>query len=457
MVSRWDSLQLKKIDWATLHGPFSRGPWAALGWLWRATTSATGQLFDSSRLSRTAGRIPPPHEPPGGLKKACPRRVLQAGMQNDILTSLARLTDGELAAQVKNLATRERTATAQMIAHLAEMDTRDIHLREGYPRLYDYCREVLHLSDWEAYNRVEAARVARQFPVLFDMLEEGSIHLTGVKLLAPHLTAENHRAVLESARWKSKLAIGEIVARLDPQPDVPTLVVAIPQFTVTPDPPPAALPSPTQVPSQTPGAGSEPLHAGPPAPPARATALTPLSPQRYKLQLTISNETLEKLRRAKDMLGHVVAAGDDDAVLNRALTVLLDKLAREKFAQTDKPRPGRWRNPRARRPSAAVQRVVWKRDGGRCKYTGPDGHRCEETRRIQMHHLDPWALGNDADTPEAFELRCQRHNDYEGRLYFGKRRRGGGEVVREGSAPYAAGSFSCELVPEQNASASMVT
>ena len=94
-----------------------------------------------------------------------------------------------------------------MIAHLAEMDTRDIHLREGYPRLYDYCREVLHLSDWEAYNRVEAARTARRFPILFDMLEDGSIHLTGVKLLAPHLTAENHRAVLESARWKSKLAI----------------------------------------------------------------------------------------------------------------------------------------------------------------------------------------------------------------------------------------------------------
>ena len=124
------------------------------------------------------------------------------------------------------------------------------------------------------------------------------------------------------------------------------------------------------------------------------------------------------------MLGHVVPAGDDDAVLNRALTVLLDKLAREKFAQTDKPRPGRPRNRRARRPSAAVVRVVWKRDGGRCKYTSADGHRCEETRRVVPHHLDPWVLAGDATTPDAYELRCQRHNDYEGRLYFGKRRRG---------------------------------
>jgi hypothetical protein len=370
-------------------------------------------------------------------------------MQKDILASLARLTDGELAVQVKTLAARERDAAAHMIAHLAEMETRDIHLREGYPRLSDYCRAVLHLSDWEAYYRVETARIARRFPIIFDMLEEGSIHLTGVKLLAPHLTVENHRAVLESARWKSKLAIGEIVARLDPQPDVPTLVVAIPEFTLAADPPPAAPSSPTPQRSPAPGAGPEPSHAAAPPPPARPTALTPLSPQRYKLQLTISGETLEKLRRAKDMLGYVVAAGDDDAVLNRALTVLLDKLAREKFAQTDKPRPGRPRNPRARRPSAAVKRAVWKRDGGRCKYTAPGGHRCEETRRIEPHHLDPWALAGSPDTPDAYELRCSRHNDYEGRLYFGKRRRGGGDIVREQPAPYAVRSFSDELVPEQ--------
>src|SRR6185503_9427469 len=166
---------------------------------------------------------------------------------------------------------------------------------------------------------------------------------------------------------------------------------------------------------------------------------------------TISGETLEKLRRAKDLLGHVVAAGDDDAVLNRALTVLLEKLARDKCAHTDKPRPGRPRNPRARRPSAAVLRVLWERDEGRCKYFAPDGHRCEETRRVEPHHLDPWVLTGDATSPDAYELRCQRHNDYEGRLYFGRRRRKGKDdgEVRERPAPYGARSFRAELVPEQ--------
>jgi hypothetical protein len=95
-----------------------------------------------------------------------------------------------------------------------------------------------------------------------------------------------------------------------------------------------------------------------------------------------------------------------------------------------------------------VTRIVWERDEGRCKYISPDGHRCEESRRVVPHHLDPWVLAGSPDDPAAYELRCQRHNDYEGRLYFGKRRRGDDEV-RERPAPYGAGSFITESVPEQ--------
>ena len=49
-------------------------------------------------------------------------------MQKDILASLARLSDDDLAARVTSLAAREHATAALVIAHLAEMDTRDIHL-----------------------------------------------------------------------------------------------------------------------------------------------------------------------------------------------------------------------------------------------------------------------------------------------------------------------------------------
>ena len=41
---------------------------------------------------------------------------------------------------------------------------------------------------------------------------------------------------------------------------------------------------------------------------------------------------------------------------------------------------------------------------------------------MEFHHLDPYALGGET-TVDNIALRCRRHNDYEGRLYFGKRRR----------------------------------
>jgi hypothetical protein len=61
------------------------------------------------------------------------------------------------------------------------------------------------------------------------MLAAGSVNLTTVRLLGPHLTAENHRTVLESARGKRKSEVEEIVARLSPRPEVSTTVRKLPE------------------------------------------------------------------------------------------------------------------------------------------------------------------------------------------------------------------------------------
>jgi hypothetical protein len=147
--------------------------------------------------------------------------------------------------------------------------------------------------------------------------------------------------------------------------------------------------------------------------PAARASVAPLSPDRYKLQVTIGGDTLEKLRCAQDMLGHAIPSGEEAAVLDRALTVLLLELAKTKFASTPNPRPSR--GTKAGETSAAVKRAVWVRDCGRCRYVGAGGHRCDERRFIEFHHLDPKALGGEA-TVDTIELRCRRHNDYEGQL-----------------------------------------
>jgi hypothetical protein len=365
-------------------------------------------------------------------------------MKNDILSSLHLLSDAALVAGLKSSLTRERSETANVVAHLAELDTRDLYLREGYTSLFVYCRDALGMSDGEAYNRIEVARAARRFPVVLEMLADGRVHLTAVRLLAPHLTVENHGDMLGSARGKTKLEIQEVVARLSPRPDVaasvrrlPARAEAAPLIVAPGVTAPPVCASVISTPISTPEVSTRAVSRLPTVPlaapeadpgatiasaPIPHVAVTPLSPQRYKLQLTIGGETLEKMRLAKDMLSHALPTGDDAAILDRAFDALLEKLAKQKFAATDKPRASAATKPGGQDPPAAVQRAVWIRDLGRCRYIGPGGHRCEERRFVEFHHKDPRALGGEASI-DLIELRCRRHNDYEGRLYFGKRRR----------------------------------
>ena len=104
-----------------------------------------------------------------------------------LLTAVSVLTDTELIAEVKVAAALEREATVRLIALLAQMDARRLSLGEGCSSLFTYCTQVLHLSEHAAYGRIEAARAARRFPVILDLLSDGSITLTTVTLLAPHL------------------------------------------------------------------------------------------------------------------------------------------------------------------------------------------------------------------------------------------------------------------------------
>jgi hypothetical protein len=358
---------------------------------------------------------------------------------SDLVATLRRLSDAELVARLKDLVARERDSTAALVAHLAELETRGLHLKSGYASLFAYCRDGLGLAEHEAYNRIEVARASRRFPVILERLAGGASSLTTVRLLAPYLTAENHLQVLEEARGKRKAAVEEIVARLAPWPDAPALIRKLPAARV-------AVSSSTSLPSSS--SFSPALSASTPSVPPLSRALppgppavTPLSPDRYKLQVTIGGPTLEKLRLAQDMLRHAIPSGDEAAVLDRALTALLADLARKKFAATDHPRPASGQAPGSRHVPAEVKRAVWLRDLGRCAFVAEDGRRCAERAFVEFHHVRPWAAGGEA-TVENIQLRCRRHNHYEARAYFARPAPGearGVEPVRNESRPPGRG------------------
>jgi hypothetical protein len=324
----------------------------------------------------------------------------------------------------------EREDLVHLIADIAEFAARDGYLAAGFSSMYRYCREALRLSEWEAWLRIEVAGLARRYPLILTKLAEGAVHLTSVKLLAPHLRPENHGELLDAASGKTKLEVKELVAALAPRPDTPMTVRWLPE----PSTASGAQPSVASLVSAPATSAPPPaISAPPPPPPAPRLQMTPLSPGRCELCFTANRSTYDKFERARDLLSHAVRDRDPGEILDRALTLLIKDAERKKNGATDRPRPSRGTKAGSRRPSAEVRRIVNKRDGGRCAFVAANGRRCNATSSLQFHHLD----ADGPSTPENLELRCASHNRYEAGV-FGPAKLEFFGVVRERRASYSA-------------------
>ena len=343
-------------------------------------------------------------------------------------TQTATLTDRELLETTKRLAAIERASTVDVIAALSEVHGRELYLGEGYSSMFDYCTRALHFSEHAAYGRIEAAGLARQFPAILALLRDGSITLTTIGLLAPHLTEANHVALLSVAAHKSKRKVEELVATLSPRPDVPS---SVRKLTAACRPCAEPLATSCGIPAGGVSAASESAGASnsglleiaqpfvsttPPAASPKPATITPLAPERYSVRVTISGEAHEHLRRAQELLRHSIPNGDPALVVERALALLVADLERRKLAVVGRPAAVRRTTPHTRHVPAAVKREVWARDGGQCAFEGTDG-RCQERGFLELHHVIPFADGGDA-TVANLQLRCRGHNGYEAERWF---------------------------------------
>ena len=369
----------------------------------------------------------------------------------DLITGPTLLSDDELTSAVRRLAGSQRETTVTLVAHLMEFDARRLFLPAGCASTFVYCTAVLRLSEHEAYHRIEAARLVRKFPLVLEMLAEGTLTLTTARLLSQHLTADNQSSLLAEAAGRSKREVVKILARMFPLPLVPTSIRKVPVRQVRrtdvlsgegvdaaarADASPSAprteadgsllggFPAPTP---QSPPVSNE--AADVPAQAERHALVRPLTGDLYELRVTLPAETREKLREATDLLRHSVPGGDTAAVIDLALTALLGDLRRRKFADTPRPRSGRGVSgttlsagdeKHGRYIPAQVKRAVWSRDEARCAFVGTAGRRCSESGFVEFHHVRPFGVGGDA-TEENIELRCRAHNAYEAEVFYGER------------------------------------
>jgi hypothetical protein len=405
-------------------------------------------------------------------------------MTTTILDAAVGLSDRDLLEQIETLAVSERETTAELVAHLAALEIRpSAHAARGYGRLYDYCTQALRLSEDAACNRIGAARTCRRFPLVLELLANGSITLTTIRILQPHLTAENHAAVLARAANQKRGQIEMLAAELAPRPDVVSSVRKVPiraeselwptaesrsadgdgspsiandclsAMVTVPGPGESTAP----VTTDTPGHSSRPDPRVPsaPRPVSERPVVKASSPNRYRVQFTMGQDAHDDLRCVQDLLRREIPTGDPGLIFERALALLRQTVERKKLggkaragsgtgpqrpsapqpvkvaeapAQVDGTKPLPSPGPTIRRAAdgptrhipTAVRRAVWWRDRGQCAFVSTDGHRCAERAFLELHHLVPFALGGPS-TSENIALRCRRHNQYEAEMVFGRR------------------------------------
>jgi 5-methylcytosine-specific restriction endonuclease McrA len=346
------------------------------------------------------------------------------------------VSDQALIGQFTALVKQDQRVSAELLRYLDAIDRRQLWAKLGYSSLFVLCRSRFNMSEAVAGKRIGAMRTARRFPVLLSMVARGEIHLSGIQRLSAHLTADNQREVLAAAKHQSTRDIEKLVAELAPKPDVPARLRKLPEPRTRPQAqsqPQARVSAPAAEHSAEPQrpAASQP---GAQVQPRRAPDPMPLSPRRYKLEVTLDQQAHDQLRQLQDLLAHQIANGDPAVIVKRALELLLADTLKKKTALTKKPRAqntprdqsappsqpistprGKSMNQSQRRSRAIpaqLKRQVWERDQGRCGFIGEEGHRCHETRGLEYAHLHPWAKGG-GHSLDNLGLRCQAHNTYE--------------------------------------------
>ena len=320
--------------------------------------------------------------------------------------SLSHLADSTLSNGLGAAFAQEDTATANLLAYIDEFDERKLYVPAGYPSMLDYCVGKLGRSRDAARKRIHAAHTARRFPIIFELVAGGRLHLSAVVMLAPHLTAENAEELLEAAANKSKDEIRLLLSSHLPRSE--TLELAS-----------AASTEESCAPERTEAPSSEP-----PCAPGRMEM--PMKPTKTTGPVHLDDEMEGLVSRAQALLGYELRSDDPKEVIRRSLRLLVRQLEKRQSAVrpgahgSTQPRPSRpseSANPRHIPPD--VKSAVWERDRGMCTFVSERRHRCASRKHLEFDHIEPVARGGQS-TVGNLRLRCRAHNQFEAERVFGR-------------------------------------
>lgn len=354
------------------------------------------------------------------------------------IKEISKLKDKELLEKFEFFSKQEKEMTAQVVAHLAEIDKRKLYLDEGYSSLFTYVTQKYRYSESAAYRRIQAARLSQRFPDIIPLIKKGELNLMTLSLIAPHLKEENKEKIFPQVFKKSTRAVEYFISSFSQKQDQKQEMMRDKIRILSPmtseirkmDMPEKSKDldlfskeNPAQTAQNfTTSAGSNPIE------------------RRVKIEFCAKESLAKKIERAKEVLRHKYPQGKLEDIFEEAMELLLEKkdperkikrIEEKEFHGTKENREtlrngdkddrevNKDSKKQTRYIPQSIQREVYKRDEGKCSYVSRDGKPCGERNFLELDHLRPWALGGD-HTFENLELLCRAHNQWRKEKTFGK-------------------------------------
>ena len=102
---------------------------------------------------------------------------------------------------------------------LRQIDHHKVYSELGYRSLMDYAISALGLTSDVAYNHCSAVRKSNDLPEVRKALSEGVVNVSAVRHMAPVLTQENQKEMVELATRLTQTELRREIAKRNPEVD----------------------------------------------------------------------------------------------------------------------------------------------------------------------------------------------------------------------------------------------
>ena len=270
--------------------------------------------------------------------------------------------------EIKDLVSKERYYTYEILKKLNELDSTRIYCELGHSSLFEYCTNELKYSEDQAYRRIASARLMQKTPEIKNKIKSGELTLSHLSKASSlfnkiNLNQEQKLNFFERLTNTSSNQAEKIICEISPKKEV-------------------------------------------------IEKIKPVQKNLNEIKFYADDQLLENLKKIKSIL----RKDKLDEVIALLCSDFLKKEAKVPSTLIDQGIPKILKQ--SRYIPLKTKKEVAKRADNRCEYTTSDGKRCTSTYKLEYAHTVPFAHGG-KNTQSNLKLNCKAHNIFDSITIFG--------------------------------------